>query len=86
MNSCRQGTQSGGLSLVAGSERRRTKAVMALEAGVSTSPQLPWRREQKRIESTVSVLLSQLDELSARLRSRQSTTDALIHRIPGAKP
>ena len=34
--------------------------------------------EQKRIVSKVSVLLSQLDELSARLRSRQSTTDALL--------
>jgi len=44
--------------------------------------------EQKRIVSKVSVLLSQLDELSARLRSRQSTTDALltalIHQILGA--
>lgn len=29
----------------------------------------------------VSALLSQLDELSARLHSRQSTTDALIHQI-----
>ena len=34
--------------------------------------------EQKRIVSKVSVLLLQLDELSARLRSRQSTTDALL--------
>ncbi|WP_168565493.1 restriction endonuclease subunit S domain-containing protein [Crateriforma spongiae] len=36
------------------------------------------RTEQKRIVSKVSVLLSQLDELSARLRCRQSTTDALL--------
>jgi len=46
---------------------------------------LPPKAEQKRIVSKVSVLLSQLDELSARLRSRQSTTDdlltALIHQI-----
>ncbi|QDV63390.1 restriction endonuclease subunit S [Crateriforma conspicua] len=46
---------------------------------------LPPLAEQKRIVSKVSVLLSQLDELSARLRSRQSTTDvlltALIHQI-----
>ena len=34
--------------------------------------------EQKRIVSKVSVLLSQLDELSAGLRCRQSTTDALL--------
>ncbi|GAA4455831.1 restriction endonuclease subunit S [Novipirellula rosea] len=39
---------------------------------------LPSSAEQKRIVSKVSVLLSQLDELSARLRSRQSTTDALL--------
>lgn len=34
--------------------------------------------EQKRIVSKVSVLLSQLDELSARLRCRHSTTNALL--------
>ena len=34
--------------------------------------------EQKRIVSKVSVLLSQLDELSTEMRSRQSTTDALL--------
>lgn len=38
----------------------------------------PTEASQKRIVSKVSVLLSQLDELSARLRSRQSTTDALL--------
>ena len=41
--------------------------------------------EQKRIVSKVSLLLSQLDEASARSRSRQTTTDAvltaLIHQI-----
>lgn len=39
---------------------------------------LPPKAEQKRIVSKASVLLSQLDELSARLRSRQSATDALL--------
>ena len=34
--------------------------------------------EQTRIVSKVSVLLSQLDELSTEMRSRQSTTDALL--------
>ena len=46
--------------------------------------------EQKRIVSKVSVLLSQLDELSTEMRSRQSTTDALltalIHQILAVKP
>ena len=39
---------------------------------------LPPQAEQKRIVSKVSVLLSQLDELSTEMRSRQSTTDALL--------
>ena len=51
---------------------------------------VPPKAEQKRIVSKVSVLLSQLDELSARLRSRQSTTDALltalIHQILAVEP
>ena len=38
----------------------------------------PTEASQKRIVSKVSVLLSQCDELSAQLRSRQSTTDALL--------
>ncbi|EGF26810.1 restriction endonuclease subunit S [Rhodopirellula baltica] len=49
-----------------------TKSVAAMPLS------LPPKAEQKRIVSKVSVLLSQLDELSARLRSRQSTTDALL--------
>ena len=39
---------------------------------------LPPLAEQKRIVSKVSVLLSQLDKLSAQLRNRQSTTEALL--------
>ena len=39
------------------------------------------KAEEKRIVSKVSVLLSQFDELSARLRSRRFTTDALIYQI-----
>ncbi len=39
---------------------------------------LPPKAEQKRIVSKVSDLLSQLDKLSAQLRNRQSTTEALL--------
>ncbi len=51
---------------------------------------LPPLSEQKRIVSKVSTLLAQCDELAARLRSRQSTTDALltalIHQILEGTP
>ena len=51
---------------------------------------VPPKAEQKRIVSKVSVLLSQLDELSTEMRSRQSTTDALltalIHQILAVEP
>ena len=51
---------------------------------------VPSLAEQNRIVSKVSVLLSQCDELSTKMRSRQSTTDALltalIHQILAVEP
>ena len=51
---------------------------------------IPPKAEQKRIVSTLSVLLSKINDLESRLNARQSTTDALlstfIHQIlEGAK-
>ena len=61
------------------------------KGAISDAPfPVPPLAEQKRIVSKVSVLLSQCDELSTKMRSRQSTTDALltalIHQILAVEP